>query len=636
MLRMRDKYKILFVIAGLTTAVLAVFWQVRGFEFVNYDDDKYVSKNEHILSGLTIENVAWVFTSEHCGNWHPITGLSHILDCEFFGANPGRHHLVSLMFHLVNTLLIFVILRRMTGALWASAFVAAVFGLHPLHVESVAWISERKDVLSTLFWLLATAAYFRYVRRPSIGHYIMTLVFFALGLMAKPMLVTLPFVFLLLDYWPLGRLKNGRQIYHLIWEKIPFFVLSAISSVITFTFQKGAGAVVGIQFFPLTGRIANAVVSYAGYIGKIIWPVNLAVFYPYLGHEPAVWQVFVAAALLLTMTIVVIRLGGKYRYLPVGWFWYLGTLVPVIGLMQTGEQSMADRYTYIPLTGLSIAVAWGVNDLAAKWNYRKIALWILSFIIILILTVSARFQAGYWRDSMTLFSRAIRTTGGNYLAYYGIGTVYFDKGAYDAAVAAYTDAIKINSRYVAAYNNRGTAYSQGKGAYDLAISDFNEALEISPRFAAAYYNRANAYAEGKGAYDQAISDYSKAIELNPQYTAAYNNRGNTYAVKGAFDLAISDYSKVIEINPRDAEAYANRGNAYKSRGKYDLAISDYNKVLAIIPRDARACFSKAGAYDEAGRKKEAIEAYKEFIRYAPAQYAPYVEQVRQRIRQLEQ
>lgn len=568
---MREKYKTLFVISGLTIVMLMVFWQVHKFGFVNYDDGIYVSRNHHILTGFTLENVIWVFTSEHCGNWHPLTGLSHILDCRLFGLNPGMHHLVNLLFHIGNTLLLFSLLKRMTGAFWQSAFVAAVFGLHPLHIESVAWISERKDVLSTMFWLLATAAYFRYAKSPAVGRYAAALSLFALGLMSKPMLTTLPFVFLLLDYWPLNRVgadlteKNNRQAYlNLILEKIPFFVLSAVSSVVTFAVQKSAGTMGEIQAVPLTSRIANAVISYARYIEKMVWPVKLAVLYPYPEKMPPLWEIFSAAMFLLIITIAIIRLGGKYRYLPVSWFWYLGTLVPVIGLVQVGAQSMADRYTYLPFIGLFIAVAWGANDLLVKWKCRQVIFVCLSSVVILMLTVLSWFQATYWRDSISLFSQTIKVTGGNYIA----------------------------------YNNRGLAYYDNH-QLDLAINDYSKCLEINPFHYKAYYNLGNVYYD-KGEYDLAVVAYDSAVAINPGYDKVYNNRGNAWHSKGRPDLAVADYTKAVEINPQLVDAYFNK---------------------------ARACV-------ETGRKTEAVEAYKAFIRYAPPQYAPYVEQAQQKISEL--
>ena len=681
---MQYKYK-LFVIFGLTIIVLAAFWQVRTFEFVQYDDDRYVSNNKHILSGFSIKNVIWVFTSVHGGNWHPLTGLSHIMDCQLFGADAGRHHLVNLLIHIVNTLLIFAVLWQMTNALWASAFVAACFGVHPLHVESVAWISERKDVLSTMFWLLTMFAYFRYARMPTISYYILTLILFTLGLMAKPMVVTLPFLFLLLDYWPLERMKllgtdknSGSQKHSasdrwknflkLILEKIPFFVLSAVFCVITIAVQSSSGAVKDTTRFPVPTRIANAVVSYARYIEKMVWPVNLTFFYPHPGEKIVYWQVFGAFIFLAGITYLIIRESARYKYLLTGWFWYLGTLVPVIGLIQVGGQSMADRYTYIPLVGLFIIAAWGANDILAKWSYKKIVLTLLSLAIIAILTVLTRFQANYWRHSWSLFERAIAVTEGNYIAYDGrgllyqqkgqydlaisdfqkalsanpwyapaynnLGLVYNNKGGYDLAISCYNKAIEINPKKVQTYNNRGNAY-KGKGQLDSAIADYNKAIEMDPEFAEAYYNRGNAYLNKKD-FDRAISDYNKSIELKPMNAEAYSNRGLAYLNKGDFDHAISDYNKSIEIDPKYAIAYNNRANAYKIHGNFDLAISDYNKAIEINPKLIGAYLNKAGACEKAGRTAEAIEAYKTFIQHAPSQFHSLTEQARQKIKELEQ
>ncbi len=608
---MRDKHKTLLVISGLAAAVLGVFWSVHKFEFVNYDDNKYVTENRHISSGFTSKNVIWVFTHEHCDNWHPLTGLSHILDCEFFGLNAGRHHLINLLLHIINTVLVFIIFRMLTGAFWQSAFVAAVFGLHPLHVESVAWISERKDVLSAMFWFLTMAAYFHYVKNPKLNRYILALGLFAMGLMSKPMLVTLPFALLLLDYWPLERLTlvkmNSagdiwKNIRHLVWEKMPFFILSVVSCVITVVVQSKTGALKDIEQLRFSVRVFNAVVSYVRYVLKMVWPTDLAVFYPHPGGTLPRWQIAGAIVLLAAVTFLVVRAGGQYKYLFTGWFWFLGTLVPVIGLVQVGGQSIADRYTYIPLVGLFIIIAWGTNDLLAGWRHKELVLWLLSSAVIFILAVLTTFQVGYWRDSISLFEHAIKVTSRNYLAYGNRGFAYYNKGEYAKALSDFNKAIEFNPRDFLAYNNRGMTYAQVKGDYAKAISDFNKALDINPRYAEAYNNRGNTYAIGKGEYDHAISDYNKAIEFNPNYVDAYNNRGNIYAQgKGEYIKAIPDYAKAIEINPTGAQTY----------------------------------FNMAIAYEKVGRKKEAIEAYKAFIRYAPAASAQDVDLARQKIMELE-
>jgi hypothetical protein len=389
-----DKYWSLCIYLTLALATLAVFWQVLGHDFVNYDDPDYVYRNPNVQSGITLSSIKWAFTTGHAANWHPLTWLSHMLDWQLFGDNPGWHHLTNLFLHIANTLLLFAVLKRMTNALWRSAFVAAAFALHPLHVESVAWVAERKDVLSTLFWMLTIAAYLRYLERPGTGRYLLTLLIFALGLMAKPMLVTLPFVLLLLDYWPLGRFQFGQIVKsvgqqsrkslnafshwklsrHLLLEKVPLFALSAISSIVTFLVQRTAGAVTSVETLPLKLRIANTFVSYLTYIQKMVWPSRLAMFYPYPDKTDLIWQTVVFALLLLIISLGVIWLMRRRRYLLTGWLWYLGTLVPVIGLVQVGDQALADRYTYVPLTGLFIIIAWGVPDLIAKWRFRKHAL----------------------------------------------------------------------------------------------------------------------------------------------------------------------------------------------------------------------------------------------------------------------
>jgi tetratricopeptide (TPR) repeat protein len=504
--------------------------------------------------------------------------------------------------------------------------------------------------------------------------------------MAKPMVVTLPFVLLLLDYWPLGRLElfgadksnnqkrpfaidKWKNFWKLLLEKVPLFVLSAVCSAVTIVVQSSSGAVKDIEQFSLSVRMANAVVSYARYIGKMIWPADLAVFYPHPHEKIIYWQLFGAFILLVVLTFLVMRESARHKYLLTGWFWYLGTLVPVIGLVQVGGQSMANRYTYIPFVGLFIVVAWGTNELLAKWRYKKPVLALLSLAVILILAVLARSQVGYWRDSMSLFEHAIRVTEGNYVAYDGRGLIYRQKGQYDLAVSdfkkalaanpryapaygnlglvcnstgrydmaisCYNKAIEINPKKALAYSNRGNAYS-GKGRLDLAISDYNKAIEIDPEFAEAYYNRGNAYMDkGKGQLDLAISDYDKSIEINPRDAVAYNNRGLAYLSKGNFDHAISDYNKSIEINPKYAIAYNNRANAYKSNGQFDRAVPDYNKALEINPKLVGAYLNKAGACEKAGHTREAIEAYKAFIQYAPAQHQSLVEQARQKIKELE-
>ncbi len=399
----KNKLRIFFVGLALVLAPLVVFWQVHSFDFISRDDIDYVTANRNVTTGFTCDNVVWAFTTGYASNWHPLTWLSHMLDCHLFGLKPGLHHLTNLFFHIANTLLLFWVLKRMTGVLYTSAFVAAAFALHPLHVESVAWVSERKDVISTFFWLLTVAAYVSYVRKPGAARYLLTLLVFAFGLMAKPMVVTLPFVLLLLDYWPLGRLENAAGLYRLVREKVPFLILSAASSVVTFFVQQSAGAVVATGTIALVIRIANAFISYSKYIEKMVWPGKLAIFYPHQLDKVSMSHAVVAGFLMVCVSGLVFWKGRSYKYLPVGWLWFVGTLVPVIGLVQVGEQAMADRYTYIPLIGLFIIIAWGASDLLSGWRHGKIILRAASLIILLVLAgIMLRFALKLLKNKITL------------------------------------------------------------------------------------------------------------------------------------------------------------------------------------------------------------------------------------------
>ena len=410
-LKPQTKFLTFFIYFILVLNILLVFGQVRNFDFVTYDDHAYVYENQHVLNGLTADGVIWAFTSGHAVNWHPVTWLSLMLDCQLFGPDPGWIHLVNVLLHLVNTLLLFAVLKKMTGSLWPSAFVAAAFAIHPMHVESVAWIAERKDVLSTFFMLMTFAAYIGYVKRPSVYRYLTTLAMFALGLMAKPMLVTLPFVLLLLDYWPLSRFEISQwvgksrfesladefvMLYKCLIEKIPFFILTVVSSVITFMVQQSGGAVTDISS---GNRVADIILSYVRYMGKMVWPENLAVFYPLdaAGNIP-LWRVAMYGLLLVGATFLVFRFGRTRKYLPVGWLWFLGTLIPVIGLVRVGSQAYADRYTYIPYIGLFIMVAWGLSELLSRWRYRGLVLGTSMVMVLSAMGISAHRQVSYWKD----------------------------------------------------------------------------------------------------------------------------------------------------------------------------------------------------------------------------------------------
>ena len=610
---MVDKNKILFVLAGLTAVTLAVFWQVNSFEFTNYDDNQYVTQNNHISTGLKWSNIIWAVTSEHSGNWHPLTGLSHMLDCQLYDLKPGLHHSVNLLFHIVNTLLLFVVLRQMTGALWQSAFVAALFALHPLHVESVAWISERKDVLSTFFWILTMAAYFNYVKNPAAGRYILTLILFVLGLMSKPMLVTLPFVLLLLDYWPLNRLQtNGAgkikwQIYyHLIWEKIPFFVLSVVSSIITFVVQKSTGAVTAIEMLSPTVRVANAIVSYVKYITKMVWPTNLAVLYPYPVGKLPFWQVISAALLLLIITICVICFARKYRYLSVGWFWYLMTLLPVIGLVQVGSQAMADRYTYVPLTGLFIIIAWGADDLLTGWKYRRIILSLSSVVIISALSVCTWLQTDYWRNSKNLLERAIKVTMGNYIAYNNLGAALIVQDKFDEAINPLRNAVELRPDFADAFKNLGIAYGklgrpqEEKEAYKQAIEAYKQTVKSNPN-SAAIHVRIGEILSSQGKLDEAADYLHKALKIEPHNPEALCTLGVVLGQQGKFDDAVAQFNEALRIKPDFADAHGNLGYVLLNQDKFDEAVAHLTRAVQLDPNSEKSHYYLAIALGEKGR-----------------------------------
>jgi hypothetical protein len=508
------------VLICLALAILTVitFWSLKDCGFINFDDKFYVYENAHVQSGLNWNSISYAFSFEF-SNWHPLTWLSLMLDYQIFGLNPFGYHLINLLFHVMNTILLFLIFHRMTKSLWRSAFVACLFAIHPLHVESVAWIAERKDVLYTFFWMLTMGSYSYYVEHPGFRRYLFVLLFLILGLMAKPMLVTLPFVLLLLDYWPLRRFQKIRPnhksqtevfksvtfdkqkkkskkehvvketleikkpadpaykwslIYPLLWEKVPLFVLAILSSIVTYIAQQKGGSVQSFEVLPLVVRIGDAFISYMAYIGKMIWPNNLAVFYPW---EWIPWQVFESVLLLIAITVVVFWMVKRSPYLATGWLWYISTLVPVIGIIQVGNQAMADRYTYTPLIGLFIMVAWGVPDLMKKWKYRKEILWTLSALSILCLSIITWTQVGYWQNSITLFDHTLKVTDNNWLIYNSRGFTYSRLGNYRQAIEDFDRAIEIKPGYEMAYINRGAVYLM-QGDNISGCADAQKACEL--------------------------------------------------------------------------------------------------------------------------------------------------------------
>jgi tetratricopeptide (TPR) repeat protein len=610
-----NKYNVLWVCTGLVVITLIVFWQVRTFEFVNYDDPDYVSENRHVRAGLNAGGIKWAFTTNHADNWHPLTWLSHMLDCELFGIKPGPHHLINLIFHIVNTLLLFAVLKAMTGSLWACSFVAALFAIHPLHVESVAWISERKDVLSTFFWILTMWAYVLFVRKSRVIWYLATLTLFTLGLLVKPMLVTLPFVLLLLDYWPLGRFETDRRIVQrLVVEKIPYFIISAIICVITLSIEaKGAGA--SLDLIGLKTRILNTPIAYMTYIVKMIWPSSLAALYPHPGEGLSIVKAAIATALLLGISVVVIRFACERKYLPTGWFWFLGTLVPVIGLVQVGPQGWADRYSYVPLTGLFVVVAWGMPELLSKWRYREIFLVVSSIAVILVLSVCSRLQTRYWQNSETICRRALKVTRNNSIMHNNFGVVLQSQGGFDEAIDHFRRALKIRPDDTEAHNNIGNVL-QKQGKLDEAIIHYLEALRIMPNDAKTYSNLGIALAT-QGKLDEAIRHFRRGLEIQPDNVEILNNLAIAHKSQGNFNDAISCYTRILESKPDDTKIHYKLGNMYQSQGKVEDAIRHFRRVVQIEPDNAEAHYELAGLLQSLGKLNEAIISYRKVVEIVP-------------------
>jgi protein O-mannosyl-transferase len=574
----------------LVTATLLVYGQVRHFEFITYDDPDYVTENTHVKSGLSIKGVIWAFTAVHAGNWHPLTWLSHMTDVSLFGMDAGSHHVMNLVFHLLNTVLVFVVFAKMTGALPKSFIVAALFALHPLHVESVAWVSERKDLLSTFFWMLTIGAYGWYAAAPSVRRYLVMAACFGLGLMSKPMVVTLPFALLLLDYWPLQRFQwphlkeggNGSRsaVFGLIREKIPLFALSAVSAMVTVYAQTSGGAVKDLDIFPPLIRIANAVVAYAAYLLKMIWPSDLAVFYPHPGMPPA-WQIAGAVFLLAGITFIALAGSKTHPYLIVGWLWYIGTLVPVIGLVQVGMQSMADRYTYIPLIGIFIMLAWGAADAARRWRVPAPATVLAAGMVILAFGGLTWKQTGYWKNSEILFRRALDVTEDNFVAHYNLANVLARRDNPAEAIFHYRRTLRIKPGFSDAHVNMGNTFSL-LGDDEDAIRHYRTALKFQPENAKLHVNLGMAL-DRAGRTDQALGHYLEAIELDPDNADTRYRTGNSLFQAGNAVEAAVHYRNAIRIDPDFTEAYYNLGVALFQQGKLSDAADAFRAAISIRP-----------------------------------------------------
>jgi tetratricopeptide (TPR) repeat protein len=651
----------------LAIAVLSVYWQVIRFDFVNLDDPAYVSENHVIIHGITSEGIKWAFKTVYNANWHPLTWISHMLDVQLFGMNAGMQHLTNVILHILNSILLFLVLERMTGARWRSTAVATLFALHPMHVESVAWISERKDVLSTFFWMLTMLGYIWYVKCRSLPRYLVVALLYILGLLSKPMLVTLPFVLLLLDFWPLKQLgylqrgglndngshkmghdNNSPYLTFLILEKMPLITLAMISSGITIYAQRSGGAVRSLEHVGFSIRIVNAIISYVAYLEKMVWPISLAIFYPLTNtfYLPTVLLSFLVILLITGLILLnVVRL----PYLAVGWFWYLGTLIPVIGIVQVGAQSMADRYSYIPFIGIFLMIVWGVTDHIGRWRNGQIFLGIISTAIFVLLMIQTWIQVGTWKNTESLYLHALTVTKNNYAIHEALGKVLYNKGDLEGAVKEYSRSLEIQPNYIAAHYDLGKALTQEK-RYDEAIIEFGECLKIDPKYFDVYIDLGNLMLD-MGDNDEAVKNYVEAYKIDPHQAVVYINLGTSFIHKGNIGKAIEYYQKAVRIQPdnslaiknlenakilqskiiesitelnsslkdqiKNPELYARLGDLYRKLGDYEKAEIKYQEAITLQPKFIQAMYGLVFVYSELKNLSKALDVLQNMRQIQP-------------------
>lgn len=619
----------------LTAAIFIVYWQVSTFDFVSFDDPIYVTDNLPVKHGLTLKGIKWAFTTVYASNWHPLTWISHMADVELFGIKPGMHHITNVVLHILNSILLFILMEKMTGAFWRSALVAALFALHPIHVESVAWISERKDVLSTFFWMITMLGYHWYVQRPSISRYLLVGCSYALGLMAKPMLVTLPFVLLLLDFWPLKRTElnldvpqddpqkkqqwqltlNPSFVLRLVLEKGPLILMALAASGATFYAQTSGGAVSSLERLHFAVRIQNAIVSYVSYLLKMFWPLNLSAFYPY-PEQFSLFSVTVCLLLLIILIIIVIVAARRAPYLAVGFLWYLGTLVPVIGIVQVGSQSMADRYTYIPIIGIFVMIIWSLSDLLKKLNCNNMIYGISTVVILGFLSGLSWIQVATWRSSESVFTHALAVTKDNYIAHNSLGVALFEKGDTEGAIKHYKESIGIRANYLNAHCNLGVAFAKRK-QYDEALTQYRECLRIKPGYPDAYYNMGLVFSD-LGKDDEAIRQYQEVLKNYPRHENAHNNLGFIIAQKGNLDAAIYHYKQALEINPENLRTRTNLIDTLLKKGTLDDALFQVKEVLKTDPLKPHLYLRLAEIYIAKHEPDNAAAAYREAFSVDPS------------------
>jgi tetratricopeptide (TPR) repeat protein len=636
-----------FALVGIVLALgtLILYWPMLRNGFTNFDDDAYITGNPHVKAGLTWSGVVWAFKTDRGALWFPLTWVSHMLDCQLYGLNPGGHHLTNLLFHIANTLLLFLLLNHLTGALWRSGFVAALFAWHPLHVESVAWAAERKDVLSAFFWMLTLLAYTRYVtsgkwqvtRTASFLsrvtchvslYYWLALFFFACGLMSKPMVVTLPFVLLLLDFWPLNRFRwtnppaekfpsiselavSVKSIAGLILEKLPFLALSAAGSVVTYLAQKHGGA---MSDDSLSFRVANALWAYVRYVSKVLWPVDLAVIYPF--QERGLAGLAIAAALLLTLwSGLFILLARRRPWLFVGWFWFLGTLVPVIGLVQVGAQSMADRFAYLPSIGLFILVVWGLTDFFGPQPRRQKILALTGIAALAGCLAVTSVQLKYWRNSITLFSHAVAVTADNYVAYASLGQALDAIGLEDQALTFCRESVRIEPHYPLGQFFLGMVLWK-KGAPNEAIGPLNAAAKSMPQDPVVQYNLGKFLLE-HGQPDGAVAHFAAALNDNPDFSEAHNALGKTFLAQGKLQPAAGQLSLAAELDPGNPQFHYDYGTVLLANSNLDEAVAQFSEATRLKPDFADAQGNLAVAFARQGKTAEAIAHFSRAVELQP-------------------
>jgi protein O-mannosyl-transferase len=609
----------------LALLTMGVFWPAVQNNFVNYDDPDYVTQNGIVQRGVTWQGIQWAFTTFHASNWHPLTWLSHMIDCALFGLRPAGHHFTSLALHAINSGLLLWLLYRLTSRLWPSVVVAALFAWHPLHVESFAWVAERKDVLSSLFWLLTTLAYVRYAEKPGPQRYVVTLLLFALGLMSKPMIVTLPCTLLLLDVWPLRRLAAGageaetagnpstrRSLTRLVYEKVPFFGLVVIASMVTYFGQRKWGAVVSVQSLSLPDRVAKAAISYVRYLGNIVWPHDLAVPYP-----PVTWpglEIALAVVLLALITAWTFLRRRTHPSMLVGWLWFVGVLVPVIGLVQVGMQSMADRYTYISSIGLFIAIVWPGSEVFASRRSKQFVATITALLLIACV-VAARIQLGFWRNSETLFSHAVDVTQNNMIAHNNLGNALAARGKVDEAIHHFAAAVRIEPYYADAYYNMGALLLR-QNATNEAAAQFLRSLAVNTNYWPSHFALAQ-MALAAGNANDAIAHYAMVLQIHPNHAQAHNDVGSLLLARGSHGEALAHLLRALSISPDYADAHSNLGLLLSSEGRKAEAADQFAAALNIDPKHLKARVNLANVLIDLGRMDEAIAHYKQALNAEP-------------------